>query len=126
MEEEDDNEEEEGCLDFNEEALEVKSLEDEEESELAGLVDPEEDTRHVVELPKLPTSVWKGHCFRWFHFLQTLHHLVSLCRPLAAWKNSSGRYEISRETVSVDEEAVELKLVCNNNNNIKLDKVLKP
>ena len=34
-----------------------------------------------------------------------------LCRPLAAWKNSSGRYEISRETVSVDEEAVELKLV---------------
>ena len=79
MEEEDDNEEEEeGCLDFNEEALEVKSLEDEEESELAGLVDPEEDTRHVVELPKLPTSVWKGHCFRWFHFLQTLHRRVSL------------------------------------------------
>ena len=32
-------------------------------------------------------------------------------RPLAAWKNSAGRYEISRETVSVDEEAVELKLV---------------
>ena len=32
-------------------------------------------------------------------------------RPLAAWKNSTGRYEISRETVSVDEEAVELKLV---------------
>ena len=126
MEEEDDNEEEEeeGCLDFNEEALEVKSFEDVEESELAGLVDPEEDTRHVVELPKLPTSVWKGHCFRWFHFLQTLHCLVSFCRPLAAWKNSSGRYEISRETVSVDEEAVELKLV--QNNNIKLDKVLKP
>ena len=62
--------------------------------------------------------------YGWFHFLQTLHRLVSLCRPLAAWKNSSGRYEISRETVSVDEEAVELKLV--HNNNIKLDKVLKP
>jgi len=97
MEEEDDDneEEEEEGLDFNEEALEVKSWEDEEESELAGLIEPEDDTRHVVELPKLPTSVWKGHCFR----------------PLAAWKNSTGRYEISRETVSVDEDAVELKLV---------------
>ena len=66
MEEDDDDneEEEEEGLDFNEEALEVKSWGDEEESELAGLVDPEDDTRHVVELPKLPTSVWKGHCFR--------------------------------------------------------------
>ena len=65
MEEEDDgNEEEEEGLDFNEEALEVKSWEDEEESELAGLIEPEDDTRHVVELPKLPTSIWKGHCFR--------------------------------------------------------------
>ena len=66
MEEEDDDQEEEGeeeGLDFNEEAL-VKSWEDEEESELAGLIDPEDDTRHVVELPRLPTSVWKGHCFR--------------------------------------------------------------
>ena len=73
MEEEDqDNEEdEEECLDFNEEALEVKSWEDEEESELAGLIDPEDDTRHVVELPKLPTSVWKGHCFRWLFVLLT-------------------------------------------------------
>ena len=66
MEEEDDDneEEEEEGLDFNEEALEVKSWEDEEESELAGLIEPEDDTRHVVELPKLPTSIWKGHCFR--------------------------------------------------------------
>ena len=37
-----------------------------------------------------------------------------LVRPLAAWKNSTGRYEISRETVSVDEDAVELKLVKTN------------
>ena len=39
---------------------------------------------------------------------------LSLVRPLAAWKNSTGRYEISRETVSVDEDAVELKLVKQN------------
>ena len=70
-EDEDNEEDEEEGLDFNEEALEVKSWEDEEESELAGLIDPEDDTRHVVELPKLPTSVWKGHCFRWLFVLLT-------------------------------------------------------
>ena len=64
----DNEEEEEEGVDFNEEALEVKSWEDEEESELAGLIEPEDETRHVVELPKLPTSVWKGHCFRWYSY----------------------------------------------------------
>ena len=44
-------------------------------------------------------------------------------RPLAAWKNSTGRYEISRETVSVDEDAVELKLV---KTNLKLEKSFSP
>ena len=63
-----------------EEALEVKSWEDEEESELAGLIDPEDDTRHVVELPKLPTSVWKGHCFRsYFCFKIWLLMWIDLC-----------------------------------------------
>ena len=54
--------------------------------------------------------MWKGD------FLALSNHLLTSfvgARPLAAWKNSTGRYEISRETVSVDEEAVELKLVKN-------------
>ena len=33
------------------------------------------------------------------------------CRPLAAWRNSLGRYEISRELVTVNEDAVQLQLV---------------
>ena len=33
------------------------------DTELAGLV-TDDDSRHVVELPKLPTSHWKGFCFR--------------------------------------------------------------
>ena len=52
--------------------------------------------------------MWKGD------FLALSNHLLTSFldpRPLAVWKNSTGRYEISRETVSVDEEAVELKLV---------------
>lgn len=58
-------------------------------------MDPEDDTRHATELVKLPSSVWKGYCFR----------------PLAAWRNSLGRYEISRELVTVNEDAVQLQLV---------------
>ena len=63
----------------------------------------------------------ENSCFQkmlWFPFLgKIICDIFStpfdlfFVRPLAAWKNSAGRYEISRETVSVDEEAVELKLV---------------
>lgn len=94
-EEQDQEEEEEEAFDYNEEEVAGRGWEEEEEdTELAGLV-TDDDSRHVVELPKLPTSHWKGFCFR----------------PLAAWKNSKGKHEISREIVGVDEESVELRLV---------------
>jgi len=72
-----------------------RNWDEDDEAELAGLVDGDDENRHVVELPKLPTSVWKGYCFR----------------PLAAWKNSKGKYEISRELVAVSEDNVQLRLV---------------
>ena len=42
-----------------------RNWDEDDEAELAGLVDGDDENRHVVELPKLPTSVWKGYCFRW-------------------------------------------------------------
>ena len=57
-------EEAEAAFEYNEENLVERNWDEEEEAELAGLVDGDDESRHVVELPKLPTSVWKGYCFR--------------------------------------------------------------
>ena len=50
--------------------------------------------RHVVQLEKLAKTTYKGFCFR----------------PLAAWKNSSGKYEISKEHVRIGEDDLELRI----------------
>ena len=64
--------------------------EDEEEEEDK----PEEELVKEVQLEKIPRSIYKGFCFR----------------PIAGWKNSQGKFEISKEFVEIDEEGIELKI----------------
>jgi len=80
-------------LQFTNKRLEDKN--DNRDYDEVNEAEEDDGTRHVVELPKLLTSTFKGHCFR----------------PLAAWKNSRGKYEISKEQVSIDEKHVEILLV---------------
>ena len=54
----------------------------------------DDGTRHDVQLEKLAKSKYLGFCFR----------------PLAAWKNSCGKYEISKEHVKIGEDDMELIL----------------
>ena len=51
-------------------------------------------TREEVKLEELPTSTYLGYCFR----------------PLAGWRNSQGRREISREWVTLSQDQIELKI----------------
>ena len=81
--------------DFDEEELqEHKDDSEEEDEEIGEGLEEDLGKRHVVQLEKLAKSTFKGFCFR----------------PLAAWKNSSGKYEISKEHVRIGEDEMELRL----------------
>ena len=73
-------------------------MKDDFEEEEEDAVEVESDTgtekRHVVKLEKLAKTTYKGFCFR----------------PLAAWKNSCGKYEISKEHVRIGEDDMELRI----------------
>ena len=56
--------------------------------------EPQEGGKPEVKLDALPSSVFQGFCFR----------------PLAGWRNSQGKLEISKEWVTVSEEEIELKI----------------
>ena len=67
---------------------------DDEEDELP-LSEPEEERKpQPVQLEKLQGSTFQGFCFR----------------PLAGWRNSQGRHEISKEWICVNEDEIELKI----------------
>ena len=57
--------------------------------------EPEDESKpEKPELEKLPASTFQGHCFR----------------PLAGWRNSRGRHEISKEWICVNQDEIELKI----------------
>ena len=62
-----------------------------------------------VKLEKIQRSSYQGFCFR----------------PLAGWKNSQGKYEISKESVEIDEDEVELK-ICGFESNEEIAKIIIP
>ena len=78
----------------DEELQERKDDSEEEDEEIREGLEEDVGKRHVVQLEKLAKSTFKGFCFR----------------PLAAWKNSSGKYEISKEHVRIGEDEMELRL----------------
>ena len=69
------NEEIENKENNNEEETYDDELEEEEEEEHEALTEPEDEGKPEVKLEKLPTSTFRGFCFR----------------PLAGWRNSLGR-----------------------------------
>ena len=85
----------------NEEELYLNINDSEEEEEEEGDEDEEEEEDKSekelvkeVQLEKIPRSIYKGFCFR----------------PIAGWKNSQGKFEISKEFVEIDEDGIELKI----------------
>ena len=67
----------------------------EDEDDEVVLSEPEDESKpEPVQLEKLPASTFQGFCFR----------------PLAGWKNSRGRHEISKEWICVNQDEIELKI----------------
>ena len=67
---------------------------DEEEEDDVEEDKPEKEPVKEVQLDRIPRSIYKGFCFR----------------PIAGWKNSQGKFEISKEFVEIDEDGIELKI----------------
>ena len=76
------------------ELQEMKDDFEEDEEEAPDALEGDTEKRHVVQLEKLAKTTYKGFCFR----------------PLAAWKNSCGKYEISKEHVRIGEDDMELRI----------------
>ena len=95
-------------------ALIEKELDDdftdeEEESEEDEIENNDRKQVKEVKLEKIPRSVYQGFCFR----------------PIAGWKNSEGKFEISKEFVEIDEDGVELK-ICGFESNEEIAKIIIP
>ena len=71
--------------------------------------EPQEGGKPEVKLDALPSSVFQGFCFR----------------PLAGWRNSQGKLEISKEWVTVSEEEIKAQQLRVKNARLKLAEAVK-
>ena len=92
-----------------EKEFEENFSDEEEESEEDEIETNDEEHVKEVKLEKIARSVYQGFCFR----------------PIAGWKNSEGKFEISKEFVEIDEEGVELK-ICGFESNEEIAKIIIP
>ena len=76
------------------EELEEELEDEDEEEDEEQLSEQEDESKPEAKLEKLPSSTFQGFCFR----------------PLAGWRNSRGKLEISKEWICVNEDEVELKI----------------